>query len=511
MTDSNISNLNNLNNLNNLKDIIDLEQIQTAYINGRYLAVDESLATFEDINPATGEVLATIQQTTDEQINEAVKAAQQGQKFWAAMTAVERSRILLKAVAILRERNDVLALLETKDTGKALSETKYVDIVTGADVVEYYAGLAPMLEGRQIPLRDSSFVYTRREPLGVVAGIGAWNYPIQIAMWKAAPALAAGNAMIFKPSEVTPLTALKLAEIFTEAGLPDGVFNVVQGDYKVGEALTQHPDIAKVSFTGGVPTGKKVMASAASSSLKDVTLELGGKSPLIIFDDADIDTAADIAMMANFYSTGQVCTNGTRVFIPKTLQAKFEQAILTRVERIKLGNPLDESINMGPLVSFPHRDRVLGYIEQGKAGGARLLTGGERITAGELAKGAFVAPTVFTDCSDDMSIVREEIFGPVMSILTYETEEEVIRRANDTDYGLAAGVVTADLTRAHRVIAQIEAGICWLNTWGESPAQMPVGGYKHSGIGRENGIEALEHYTQTKSIQVELGKFESVF
>ncbi|WP_286797234.1 betaine-aldehyde dehydrogenase [Psychrobacter sp. UBA6291] len=498
-------------NINNLTDIIDLTQTQTAYINGRYLAVDDSLSTFEDINPATGEVLAIIQQTTTEQIDEAVKAAQQGQKVWAAMTAVERGRILSKAVAILRERNDVLALLETKDTGKALSETKYVDIVTGADVVEYYAGLAPMLEGRQIPLRDSSFVYTRREPLGVVAGIGAWNYPIQIAMWKAAPALAAGNAMIFKPSEVTPLTALKLAEIFTEAGLPDGVFNVVQGDYKVGEALTQHPDIAKVSFTGGVPTGKKVMASAASSSLKDVTLELGGKSPLIIFDDADIDTAVDIAMMANFYSTGQVCTNGTRVFIPKALQAKFEKAILTRVKRIKLGNPLDESNNMGPLVSFPHMERVLGYIEQGKASGARLLAGGERITAGELANGAFVAPTVFTDCSDDMTIVREEIFGPVMSILTYELEEEVIRRANDTEYGLAAGVVTADLTRAHRVIAQIQAGICWLNTWGESPAQMPVGGYKHSGIGRENGIEALEHYTQTKSIQVELGKFESVF
>lgn len=288
----------------NVTDIIDLQQTQTAYINGRYLPIDTSLTTFEDINPATGEVLTTIQQTTLEQINDAVQAAKQGQKIWAAMTPVERSRILLNAVDILRERNDVLALLETKDTGKAYSETKYVDIVTGADVVEYYAGLAPMIEGRQIPLRDSSFVYTRREPLGVVAGIGAWNYPIQIAMWKAAPALAAGNAMIFKPSEVTPLTALKLAEIFTEAGLPNGVFNVVQGNYEVGEALTQHPDIAKVSFTGGVPTGKKVMSSAASSSLKDVTLELGGKSPLIIFDDADIDTAADIAMMANFYSSG---------------------------------------------------------------------------------------------------------------------------------------------------------------------------------------------------------------
>lgn len=500
-----------MTNLNDLKELIDFNKTQTAYINGQYLAVDETLTTFDTINPATGKVLATIQQTTNEQIDAAVKAAHKGQKVWAAMTPVERSRILLKAVAILRERNDVLALLETKDTGKAYSETKYVDIVTGADVVEYYAGLAPMIEGRQIPLRDTSFVYTRQEPLGVVAGIGAWNYPIQIAMWKAAPALAAGNAMIFKPSEVTPLTALKLAEIFTEAGLPDGVFNVVQGNYEVGTMLTEHPDIAKVSFTGGVPTGKKVMANAASSSLKDVTLELGGKSPLIIFDDADIDMAADIAMMANFYSTGQVCTNGTRVFIPKSLQSQFEQAIAKRVKRIKIGDPMDENVNMGPVVSFTHMDRVLDYIEQGKASSARLLCGGERLTTDAFADGAYIAPTVFTDCSDDMTIVREEIFGPVMSILTYETEEEVINRANDTEYGLAAGVVTPDLKRAHRVIGQIEAGICWLNTWGESPAQMPVGGYKHSGIGRENGIEALEHYTQTKSIQVELGKFESVF
>ncbi|WP_367111721.1 betaine-aldehyde dehydrogenase [uncultured Psychrobacter sp.] len=500
-----------MTDINDLKELIDFNKTQTAYINGRYLAVDEKLSTFDTINPATGKVLATIQQTTNEQIDAAVIAAHKGQKVWTAMTSVERSRILLKAVAILRERNDVLALLETKDTGKAYSETKYVDIVTGADVVEYYAGLASMIEGRQIPLRDTSFVYTRQEPLGVVAGIGAWNYPIQIAMWKAAPALAAGNAMIFKPSEVTPLTALKLAEIFTEAGLPDGVFNVVQGNYEVGTMLTEHPDIAKVSFTGGVPTGKKVMASAASSSLKDVTLELGGKSPLIIFDDADIDMAADIAMMANFYSTGQVCTNGTRVFVPKSLQAQFEQAIAKRVNRIKIGDPMDENVNMGPVVSFTHMDRVLDYIEQGKASSARLLCGGERLTTDALADGAYIAPTVFTDCSDDMTIVREEIFGPVMSILTYETEEEVIDRANDTEYGLAAGVVTPDLKRAHRVIGRIEAGICWLNTWGESPAQMPVGGYKQSGIGRENGIEALEHYTQTKSIQVELGKFESVF
>ncbi len=417
-----------------------------------------------------------------------------------------------RAVDLLRERNDELALLETLDTGKPLSETRSVDIVTGADVLEYYAGLAPAIEGEQIPLRDSSFVYTRREPLGVVAGIGAWNYPIQIALWKAAPALAAGNAMIFKPSEVTPLSALKLAEIFSEAGLPDGVFNVLTGSGAgVGSLITEHPRIAKVSFTGGVATGKKVMASAAASSLKDVTMELGGKSPLIVCEDADLDRAADIAVMANFFSSGQVCTNGTRVFVPAGLKAAFEAKLLERVQRVRLGDPQQEATNFGPLVSFAHMDRVLDYIAQGKAAGARILCGGERVTEGEYAKGAFVAPTIFSDCSDDMSIVREEIFGPVLSLLEYQDEEEVIRRANATEYGLAAGVVTPDLARAHRIIHRLEAGICWINTWGESPAQMPVGGYKQSGIGRENGIASLAHYTRVKSVQVELGEFASVF
>ena len=482
----------------------------TAYINGAYAALNPQADTFASINPANGETLATIQQSTPEEINAAVDAARSGQKIWAAFTPVERSRVLLKAAAILRERNDELARLETLDTGKPLSETLYVDIVTGADVIEYYAGLAPAIEGRQIPLRDTSFVYTRQEPLGVVGGIGAWNYPIQIAMWKAAPALAAGNAMVFKPSEVTPLGALKLAEIFTEAGVPAGVFNVVQGDWRVGQALSEHPSIAKISFTGGVPTGKKVMAQAAASSLKEVTMELGGKSPLIICADADINLAADIAMMANFYSSGQVCTNGTRVFVPLAMKEAFEAAVLERVQRIKIGSPLDEHTNFGPLVSFPHMERVLGYIEKGEAEGARLLTGGERM-GGALADGAYVAPTVFTDCLDDMTIVREEIFGPVMSILAYTTEEEVIVRANATEYGLAAGVVTPDLQRAHRIIGQIQAGICWINSWGDSPAQMPVGGYKQSGIGRENGVQTLLHYTQTKSVQVELGGFTSVF
>ena len=484
---------------------------QKLYIDGGYVDASGS-GTFDAVNPATGEVLAQVQRATAQDVEKAVASAEKGQKIWAAMTAMERSRVLRKAVDILRERNDELALLETLDTGKAYSETRYVDIVTGADVLEYYAGLVPAIEGEQIPLRDTSFVYTRREPLGVTAGIGAWNYPIQIALWKSAPALAAGNAMIFKPSEVTSLTTLKLAEIYTEAGLPAGVFNVLTGSgSEVGAWLTEHPGIEKVSFTGGVSTGKKVMASASSSSLKEVTMELGGKSPLIIFDDADLDKAADIAMMANFYSSGQVCTNGTRVFVPNALKAQLEAKILERVQRIRIGDPEDENTNFGPLVSFAHMENVLGHIAKGKAEGARLLCGGERLTDGELGKGAFVAPTVFTDCSDEMTIVREEIFGPVMSILGYDSEDEVIRRANATEMGLAAGVVTRDLNRAHRVIHQLEAGICWINAWGESDAKMPVGGYKQSGVGRENGISSLAQYTRIKSVQVELGDYVSVF
>ena len=480
------------------------------YIDGRYVDASGD-ACFSSINPATGEVLAEVQIATQQDIERAVAAAERGQKIWASYTAMERSRVLRKAVDLLRERNAELAHLETLDTGKAYSETESVDIVTGADVLEYYAGLIPGLEGQQIPLRDTAFVYTRREPLGVVAGIGAWNYPIQIALWKSAPALAAGNAMIFKASEMTPLSVLKLAEVYTEAGLPNGVFNVVSGKGEVGQWLSEHPRIAKISFTGGVPTGKKVMANASASSLKEVTMELGGKSALIICPDADLARAADIAMMANFYSSGQVCTNGTRVFVPEMLKERFEQEILTRVARIKVGDPLDPQTNFGPMVSFPHMDNVLRYIEQGKVEGARVLAGGGRYTEGACAAGAYVMPTVFTDCQDHMQIVQEEIFGPVMSILSYATEAEVVERANSSIYGLAAGVVTPDLNTAHRIIHQMQAGICWINTWGESPAEMPVGGYKHSGVGRENGVATLQNYTQTKSIEVELGEFSSVF
>ncbi len=485
--------------------------LQKLYIHGQLTDAGGN-EIFETINPANGEVLAKVQCATESDVERAVESAERGQRIWQAMTATERSRILYRAVAILRERNDELAYLETMDTGKPFSETSSVDIAMGADVLEYYAGLAAAIEGEQYPLRDTSFFYTRREPLGITAGIGAWNYPLQIALWKSAPALVAGNAMIFKPSEVAPLTAIKMAQVYTEAGVPDGVFNVVQGTGSlVGQWLSEHPRIAKISFTGSVTTGKKVMASAAASSLKEVTMELGGKSPLLILPDADIKLAADIAMMANFYSSGQVCTHGTRVFVHRSQKALLEQQLVTAVQRIKLGQPIDPRTNFGPLVSFSHMENVLRYIESGKREGARVLIGGEREMTGDYAKGAWIQPTIFTDCEDHYTIVKEEIFGPVMSILTYENEDEAIRRANNTHFGLAAGVVTHNLAKAHRVIHQLQAGICWINTWGESPAQMPVGGYKQSGVGRENGISALAQYTRIKSVQVELNPFISVF
>ena len=484
--------------------------LKRLYIGGTHCDATSG-ATFDTFDPATGARLATVQQASEADIDRAVAAARDGQRQWAALSAMARSRILRRAVDLLRARNDSLAELEMRDTGKPIAETRSVDIVTGADVIEYYAGLAPALEGAQIPLREDSFVYTRREPLGVCAGIGAWNYPLQIACWKSAPALAAGNAMIFKPSEVTPLSALELAEIYTEAGVPPGVFNVVQGDGRVGAMLATHEGIAKVSFTGGVETGKKVMSIAGASSLKEVTMELGGKSPLIVFDDADLNRAADIAVTANFFSAGQVCTNGTRVFVHRSVKTEFERLVAERVKRIRIGKPSDPQTNFGPLASAAQLDKVLGYIESGKREGARLVTGGMRLADGDFAHGQYVAPTVFADCRDDMRIVREEIFGPVMCLLDFDDEAQVVARANATQFGLAAGVVTENLARAHRTIHRLEAGICWINTWGESPAEMPVGGYKQSGIGRENGLTTLEHYTQIKSVQVELGPYRPAF
>lgn len=467
-------------------------------------------ASFETVNPATGEVLATIRIDGQAEVDKAVARASEAQKKWAATPGAERGRILNRAAQLLVERNDELARIEALDTGKPIQETIAVDVLSGADCIEYFAGLARTISGEHHDLGPGAFGYTRREPLGVVAGIGAWNYPIQIACWKSAPALACGNAMLFKPAELTPLTAIELEKAYRDAGLPDGLFQVVQGKAETGRMLSRHPGIAKVSLTGEVGTGKKVMADAAST-LKVVTLELGGKSALIVFEDANLDEAVSGALLANFYSAGEVCTNGTRVFVHRKVRDEFLARLKARTERIVVGDPLDPATQMGALISQDHMEKVLSYIALGQQQGATLLTGGKRLTAHGLDKGAFVEPTIFTGCSDDMAIVREEIFGPVMSVLDFDDEAEVVARANATDLGLAAGIFTNDLTRAHRVIAALEAGTCWINTYNITPIELPFGGNKQSGLGRENGKAAIEYFTQLKSVYVAMEPIDAPY
>lgn len=469
--------------------------------------------SWQAIDPSTLQPVATVHTSSQSALDAAVTAGQQAFASWSSTPPVERSRILLKASALLRERTHELATIETQSTGKPYSETSTVDIPTGADVLEYYANLVGSggLNGESFQLRSSAWVYTTKAPLGVCVGIGAWNYPIQIGLWKSAPCLAAGNCMVYKPSEFTSLHAEELAKIYKEAGVPDGVFNVVYGGGEVGAYLTKHPDVAKVSFTGQVSTGKKVAGSAAGE-MKYVTMELGGKSPVIVLPDSEIETAVDGAMMANFFSTGQVCTNGTRVFVPRALKAQFEKRLVVKMDYIRGGDLFDENTNYGPLVSKVHHEKVMAYIEHGiNVDKAKLLYGGldtevlTRKLPQNIRKGLWVRPTVFTDCTDDMRIVKEEIFGPVLSILYYDTVDEAVKRANDTPMGLAAGVFGKDISQCHDVIRRLEAGITWVNTWGESPAEMSVGGWKQSGVGVENGRKGLEAWVKNKSTLVEMG------
>ena len=496
------------------------EQDRHAFYGGKRQPSSSTSHTFTTIDPSTSQPLATIYTTSKDGLDAAVASARSAFPAWSRTPPPEQARILHRAVAILRARNDQLARVETHDTGKPYSETSAVDIVTGADVLEYYASLVGSggLNGETFALRPGkggAWVYTTKEPLGVCAAIGAWNYPIQIALWKSAPCLAAGNTLVYKPSEYTPLHAQYLAEIYREAGLPDGVFNVVYGAGEVGAALAGHESIAKVSFTGQVATGRKV-AGAAAGMLKYVTMELGGKSPLIVLPDADMGVAVDGAFMANFYSSGQVCTNGTRVFVPRSRTAEFERLVLERIGFVRAGDLFDQRTNFGPLSSQLHYNKVVDYIKHGiEKDKARLVCGGldapENVPVA-LKQGYWVKPTVFADCHDDMRIVKEEIFGPVMAILDYDTVDEAVQRANNTDLGLAAGVFGKDLNQCHEVIAQLEAGITWVNTWGESPAEMAVGGWKQSGLGVENGRRGLEAWVSNRSTVVEMaGSVASVF
>ncbi len=478
------------------------------FVGGRYR--DETDARqIESIYPATGEVVARVGAASSALVDDAVATARAAQAEWGRASGAVRGRVLRRAADIIRSRNAELSRLETLDTGKPISETTVADASSGADCLEYFGGLAASIAGEHIDL-GGSFAYTRREPLGVVAAIGAWNYPIQIASWKAAPALACGNAVLFKPSELTPLTALKLAEILQEAGLPDGVFNVLQGAGETGSALASHPGVDKISLTGSVPTGRKVMA-AAGAGIKATTMELGGKSPLIVFDDADLDNAVGGAMLGNFYSSGQICSNGTRVFVHKRVRDDFLARLLRRTEAIRLGDPLDERTQMGPLISAAQREKVLNYIDIGKREGAALLAGGGLPALQGLERGFYVEPTIFADVTDGMRIAREEIFGPVMSVLTFDNEDEAVARANATEFGLAAGVFTRDIQRGHRVIARLEAGTCWINAYNLTPVEVPFGGVKRSGVGRENARAAIEHYTKLKSVYVEMGNVDAPY
>jgi betaine-aldehyde dehydrogenase len=474
------------------------------FVDGAYVE-DIAGAVIEVIYPATGAVIARVHEATPAVVEAALASATRAQKDWGVMKPVDRARILRRAADLIRERGEELAQLETLDTGKPIQETRVADWPSGADALEYFAGLVPTVVGETIPLgRD--FVYTIREPLGVCVGIGAWNYPSQIACWKSAPALALGNAMVFKPSDVTPLGALKLAEIFVAAGLPAGLFNVVQGRAAVGAALVTDARVAKVSLTGSVPTGRKVYAAAAEG-VRHVTMELGGKSPLVIFDDANVDDAVGAAMLANFYSAGQVCSSGTRVFVQTGIKAAFLSALKMRTERIILGDPQDDATQMGPLVNASQLEKVMGFIAVAKAEGATLVTGGQRA----LSNGCFVQPTVFADVTDGMTLAREEVFGPVMAVLDFSDEDEVITRANATEFGLAAGVFTADMTRAHRVVAALQAGTTWINAYNLTPVEAPFGGVKQSGVGRENGHAAVQHYTQVKSVYVGMGPVDAPY
>uniref|UniRef100_G3PUR4 Aldehyde dehydrogenase 9 family, member A1b n=1 Tax=Gasterosteus aculeatus aculeatus TaxID=481459 RepID=G3PUR4_GASAC len=421
--------------------------------------------------PATGRVLCLLDPCGAAEVDQAVSAATSAFAHWSKMSGMERARIMIEAARIIERRREEIAEMEVVNNGKSITEAR-LDVDSGRLCVEYYAALASTLAGQHVQLPGGSFAYTRREPLGVCVGIGAWNYPFQIAAWKSAPALACGNSMVFKPSPVTPVTAVMLAEIYGEAGAPEGLLNVVQGGQETGSLLCRHPDVAKVSFTGSVPTGKKVGA---------------------------------------FYSCESI--NGTRVFVQKDILPKFVEEVVRRTRAIEIGDPLLESTRMGALVNHPHLEKVLSFVDQAKKEGATVLCGGEAFVPSDpkLRGGYYMTPCVLGGCTDTMTCVKEEIFGPVMSVLSFETEEEVLRRANDTTMGLAAGVFTRDVKRAHRVVEHLKAGSCFINNYNITPVEVPFGGFKMSGIGRENGQVTVEYYSQLKTVFVEMGDVDSLF
>ncbi|MGE7877755.1 aldehyde dehydrogenase family protein [Peribacillus muralis] len=470
------------------------------FINGQW--VNSSSGEKRDVlNPATGEVIATAAEGTKEDVDKAVEAAKYAfyEGGWWGTPAVERARILFKIADKIEEKAEELAALETLDNGKPLRESRF-DIDDSAACFRYYAGLATKPTGQTYEVPDGQQAMVVREPIGVCGQIVPWNFPLMMSAWKLAPALAAGNSVIFKPSEITPVTAVKLFEIMAEVGLPKGVANLVLGAGPVvGQAIAEHEEIDKVAFTGGTATGRKIM-EASLGNLKKVTLELGGKSPNIVFADADFETAVDYALYGIFCNQGQVCSAGSRLLLEESIYDQFIASLTAKAKRIKVGAGSDEKSQMGPVVSEAHMNKILSYIQIGKEEGATLIVGGNRIKGGGLENGYFVEPTIFVDTKPDMRIVQEEIFGPVLVVQTFKDEAEALQLANDTKYGLAGAVFTNDIAKANRVIKKVRAGITWINSYHPTYNEAPWGGFKQSGNGRELGTFGYEAYTELKQI-----------
>jgi acyl-CoA reductase-like NAD-dependent aldehyde dehydrogenase len=461
----------------------------------------------EVINPATGERIATVPDGGREAVDTAVAAARESfeTKAWRGLDPSKRERILWNVGELLLKYRDELAGIISRENGKTVREAAGADIATAADCFRYYAGWVRKIHGETIPVDGPYFNYTLREPVGVVGAIVPWNFPLQIAAWKVAPALACGCSVVLKPSELTPLNAIRLGEIAREAGLPEGVLNVVTGyGATTGEALALHQDVDKISFTGSIETARKLLQNSAVSNLKRLSLELGGKSPNIIFPDADIEAAVKAQFWGIFGNKGEMCTAASRLLVHADVHDRVLDELAARAKRLRVGNPADPASQMGSQISARQMDRVLDYIESGKQEGAKLLAGGERDIEGDKAKGFYIKPTVFSEVRPEMRIAREEIFGPVVSALRFGDAEEAVRIANGTIYGLAAAVWTRDVKLAHRVAAEIKAGSVWINTYNGFDSASPFGGYKQSGFGRDLGANAIEQYTNVKSVWVAL-------
>jgi acyl-CoA reductase-like NAD-dependent aldehyde dehydrogenase len=456
------------------------------------------------INPATEEVIAQVASAGAADLDAAVSSARAALDGpWARFSARERGRLVRRLGDRLLERADEIARLETLHNGKPISESRQIEIPAAAECFEYYGGWSDKVMGETIPVKGNHLTYTLREPLGVVAAIVPWNFPLLLAAWKVAPALACGNTVILKPASQTPLTALALAEISVEVGLPRGVLNVLTGPgAKLGQAIVEHPGIDKIAFTGDTSTGKGIMRGAADT-LKRITLELGGKSPNIVLPDADLEAAVRGATVGIFYGKGEVCAAGSRLLVDRSIKDQFVDKLAARAKKMTAGDPMNPQTRFGALSSKKQLETVMRYIDSGKREGATLVAGGARADIGT-GRGYFVQPTVFTDVRPEMTISREEIFGPVLATIEFSDLDEAIARANDTQYGLAAGVWTRDIKKAHYIARKLQAGTVWINTYNVYDTAAPFGGYKHSGFGREMGAHALDHYTQIKSVWVDL-------